>query len=394
MVAAEEAWRILGSWAQPIETERVPLGNLSGRVLAEEIRAETPLPPFSRSLVDGYAVRSEDLPGPLPVCGISAAGRPFSGTLPPGKAVRILTGAMVPEGATQVVMQEEVEPADGAVFVRPSPGSSHIQSKGEDARTGELLLGPGVRIGAGQVALLASLGRSEASVFRRLRLAHLLSGDELAPAGGSLSAGTIYDVNGPMMAALLARSGVDRIVQRWVPDLPEPMERTIGEWIPEVDLLILSGGLGPGETDLVPKVLASLGCTIHFHGVEIRPGKPALFASRGRTLVLGLPGNPGAHLALFWLFVKPLLDALSGAPFAIPWQTGRLRVDLPCRPLLRETFWPVTTAIQEGSVWLEPIPWTGSASVRVLAHAQGFARLRKGRGPFAAKELLSFFSFS
>lgn len=393
MVVAEEAWRILGSRAKPLSSEWAPLRSLSGRVLAEPIRAETDLPPFSRSLVDGYALRAGDLPGPLSVCGVSEAGRPFLGALPPGSAVRILTGAVVPEGADQVVMQEEVEPAGEAVYVRSRSGSSHIQAKGEDAKAGDLLLGSGVRLGAGQVALLASLGRSGASVFRRVRLAHLLSGNELTPAGRPLSAGQIYDVNGPMMAALWARSGADLVTQRWVPDLPEPMERAIGDFLPQVDLLVLSGGVGPGETDLVPKVLASLGCAIHFHGVEIRPGKPFLFASRGETLVLGLPGNPGSHLTVFWLFVKPLLDALSGAPFEVPWQTGRLGVDLSCRPLPRETFWPVTTSIQEGAIWLEPLPWTGSASVMVLAHAQGFARLPKGQGPFAAKTPISFLPF-
>ena len=393
MVEAEEAWRILGSLAKPVASERVPLGALSGRVLAEPIRAEAPLPPFARSLVDGYAFRSEDLPGPLPVCGVSEAGRPFFGKLPSGKAVRILTGAAVPEGATRVVMQEEVELAGGAVLVRSSSGASNIQAEGEDAKAGDLLLASGVRLGAGQVGLLASLGRSGASVFRRLRLAHLFSGDELAPPGSPLSTGKIYDSNGPMMAVLWERSGVDRIAQRWIPDLREPMERAIEEWISRVDLLVLSGGVGPGETDLVPKVLTSLGCTIHFHGVEIRPGKPFLCASRGETLVLGLPGNPGSHLALFWLFVKPLLDALSGAAFSLPWQTGRLAVDLPCRPLLRETFWPVTTAIHEGAIRLQPLPWTGSASVTILARAQGFARRPRGGGPFAAQDRLSFLPF-
>ncbi|MDD4932807.1 MAG: molybdopterin molybdotransferase MoeA [Methylacidiphilaceae bacterium] len=394
MVAAEEAWRILGSLAKPIGSERVPLGDLSGRVLAEEVRAETPLPPFSRSLVDGYAVRAEDLPGPLPVCGSSEAGRPFPETLPPRRAVRILTGAVVPEGATHVVMQEEVERSGEGIRVRSPLASTNIQTRGEDARPGDLLLAPGVRLGAGPISLLASLGKSEALVFRRPRLAHLLSGDELAPAGEPLPAGKIYDVNGPMMAALWDRGGFVMVGQRWVRDVRAEMERAIEEWMSKVDVLVLSGGLGPGEADLVSGALVTLGFAVHFHGVEIRPGKPFLCASRGQTLVLGLPGNPGAHLALFWLFVKPLLDALSGVPFSVPWQTGRLCVDLPCRPLLRETFWPVTVTSEEGAIWLAPLPWTGSASVPVLARAQGFARLPKGRGPFAAKELLAFLPFS
>ncbi|WP_142658976.1 molybdopterin molybdotransferase MoeA [Methylacidimicrobium tartarophylax] len=390
MVTAEEAWRILGSLAKPIGTEQAPLGSLSGRVLAEEVRAESPFPPFSRALVDGYAVRAEDLPGLLVVCGSSEAGRPFSGTLLPKQAVRILTGAVVPEGATHVVRQEEVERSDERIRVGSPLESLNIQTRGEDAKPGDLLLTPGIRLGAGPIGLLASLGKSEALVFRRLRLAHLLSGDELAPAGESLPAGKIYDVNGPMMAALWDRGGWERMGQRWIRDLRVEMERAIEEWMPKADVLVLSGGLGPGEADLVSEALAALGCAVHFHGVEIRPGKPFLCASQGQTLVLGLPGNPGAHLALFWLFVKPLLDALSGMPFAVPWQTGRLSGDLSSGPLPRETFWPVTVASEEGSIWLHPLPWTGSASVPVLARTQGFARLPKGRGRFAAKELLAF----
>lgn len=394
MVTADEGWRVLGSLAKPVGSERVPLRRLYGRVLAEEIRAESPLPPFSRSLVDGYAVRAEDLPGPLPVCGASEAGRPFPGTLPPGSAVRVLTGAVVPEGATHVVMQEYVERAAEGIRVLSPLGPTNIQRSGEDAQPGRLLLSPGNRLGAGQIALLAALGRSEASVFRRVRVAHLLSGDELAPAGELLPAGRIHDVDGPMIAALCEAGGFDLVGQRWVPDEREEMERAVEEWIPEVDVLVLSGGLGPGETDLVPRTLSALGCTIHVQGLAIRPGKPFLCASRETTLVLGLPGNPGAHLALFWLFVKPLLEALCGMPFSIPWQTGRLNVDLAAGPLVRETFWPVRTAIREGGVWLEPLPWTGSASVTTLARAQGFVRLPRGRGAFAAKELLSFLPFA
>ncbi|WP_018290525.1 molybdopterin molybdotransferase MoeA [Verrucomicrobium sp. 3C] len=390
MVTAEEAWRILGTLAKPIGSEPVPLGDLSGRILAESVWAETPLPPFSRALVDGYAVRAEDLPGPLPVCGSSGAGRPFPETLPPGGAVRIMTGGVVPEGVTHVVRQEEVERAGEGIRVRSPLASPNIQTRGEDAKPGDLLLTPGVRLGAGQIALLASLGRSEALVSRRLRAAHLLSGDELAPAGKPLPEGQIYDVNGPMMAALCDRVGVEMVGQQWVPDVRAEMEQAIDAWIAKVDVLLLSGGLGPGEADLVREALAALGCTVHFHGVEIRPGKPFLCASRGKTLVLGLPGNPGAHLVLFWLFVTPLLNALSGLPFSVPWQTGRLGVDLPCGPLPRETFWPVTIGSEDGSIWLHPLPWTGSASVPVLARTQGFARLPKGCRHLAAKELLAF----
>lgn len=393
MVTAEEAWRILGSLAKPTAPERASLHSALGRVLAESIRADTPLPGFSRSLVDGYAVRLEDLPGPLWVCGTSEAGRPFLGKLPPGGAVRILTGARVPEGASYVVMQEEAELVAEGIRVGSPLASRHIQERGEDAMAGDLLLTAGSRIGPGQVALLASLGRSEISVFRRPRLAHLCSGDELASVGSPLPTEKIYDVNGPMMAALWERAGVVLVGQRWVPDVRAQMERAIEEEIRNVDILVLSGGLGPGETDLVREVLSTSGCAVHFHGVEVRPGKPFLCASRGDTLVLGLPGNPGSHLALFWLFVKPLLDALSGAPYTVPWQTGRLRADLPCRPLPRETFWPVTMVIEEGSIWLQPLPWTGSASVTGLARAQGFARLPKGYGPFPAKHLLSFLPF-
>ncbi|MGD9896457.1 MAG: molybdopterin molybdotransferase MoeA [Candidatus Methylacidiphilaceae bacterium] len=390
MVTAEEAWRILESLARPSASERVPLRSAAGRLLAEPIRAETPLPPFSRALVDGYALRAQDLPGPLPVCGSSEAGRPFLGTLPMGCAVRILTGAMVPEGATHVVMQEEAERAGEGIVVRSSLASTLIQGRGEDAKTGDLLLGSGVRIGAGQLALLAGLGKSEVSVFRRIRVAHLLSGDELAPAGKSLAVGKVYDVNGPMMAALWEHNGIDLVGQRWVPDDREPMVQAIEEWMAKADILVLSGGLGPGEADLVREALAALECTIHFHGVRIRPGKPFLCASRGETLILGLPGNPGAHFTLFWLFLKPLCDALCGQSFLVPWQRGRLRTNLPCGPLSRETFWPILTIFDEGSIWLQPLPWSGSASVTTLARMQGLARLSEGHGPFAAKELLSF----
>lgn len=304
--------------------------------------------------------------------------------------MRIFTGAAVPEGATHVVMQEDVDLTSEGIRLHSFPGPSNIQRKGEDAEVGQRLLAPGTRIEAGQLALLASLGKTEVTVSRRVRLSHLLSGDELASAGDPLSAGKVYDVNGPMMAALWKRDGIDLIGQEWVPDVRAQIEERIEEWAPRVDVLVLSGGLGPGKADFVREIVTRPGWTVHFQGVRIRPGKPLLCASRGDTLVFGLPGNPGAHLVLFWLFVKPLLDALSGLPFAIPWETGRLRVDLPCPPLSRETFWPVTTEIEEGSIWLRPLPWTGSASVTILARAQGFARLPCGRGPFAAKEMLSF----
>ena len=302
---------VLGRSAR-LPGERVALGEAAGRVLAEPARSLVDLPPFASSAMDGFALRSADTPGRLPVVVRIAAGSPAARALRPGEAMGIATGGVVPEGADAVVPIERVVATDDSIDVRDPVGQSdNVRPRGGDAREGDVVLEAGTRLGAAQIGALAAAGVPDVVCARRPRVAVLATGSELRAPGEKLEPGEIYEANGAMLEAALRAHGAD--VERLAPVRDdEGAHRDALARALESDVVVSSGGVSVGPHDLVRRVAAELGVEEVFWRVAVKPGKPISFGVRDATLVFGLPGNPVSTLVGFELFVRPALRALEG----------------------------------------------------------------------------------
>lgn len=301
----------------PLEPETVPLEQAVGRTLAGDVRSELSLPPFANSAMDGFAVRAADTtaaPVTLAVCGEARAGSPFAGRLETGSAVRISTGAPLPDGADAVVRVEETEAGDATVHIRATvtPGTD-VRPAGDDVADGELVVAAGTRIGAGEIAMLAAVGTVAVDVRRRPRVAIAGTGDELVPPGDPLGPGQIHDSNVPMLAALCTEAGAEVVARHArVPDSADATRAALGASCATADLVLVSGGVSVGPHDHVRPALAALDAREVFWRLALRPGHPTWFGTVDGTPVLALPGNPASAFVIFSLLGAPALAALGG----------------------------------------------------------------------------------
>jgi molybdopterin molybdotransferase len=312
MISVEEAAATILAHTAPLGTERVPARVADGRVLAREVRAGYPMPPFDASTVDGYAVRADDPSPRRRVLAIVTAGRPVDVAVEPGTAVRIMTGAPVPPGADAVIMQEFTHEADGYVILERSVRrGENINPRGQDIAEGQVVLTPGTALGPAEVGLLATLGIREVEVYRRLRVAVLSTGDELVEADQDAPYGAIRDSNRPSLMAAVREAGGEPISLGIAPDDEALQRRLVRQGIEEADVLVTSGGVSVGTRDLIKPLLEEIG-TVYFGQVALKPGKPLTFAKVGDKAAFGLPGNPVSSLVSFELFVRPALRKLQG----------------------------------------------------------------------------------
>ncbi len=318
MIDVDEARTRVLSVLAPLPPRRLSLVDAHGCVLAEDVVAAEPFPPFHTSAMDGYAVRADDLttasaahPVRLEVLGDLPAGRVCEHELSPGQAVRIMTGAPVPEGADAVVMVERTRCVDQGVELsaRVSPGEN-IRRRGEDIQAGQVVLARGARIGAGAIGLLAGIGRPEVAAIPKPVVAILSTGDELVEPDQPLEPGKIRNSNSHCIAALVREAGATPlqlgVARDQIADLRAKLERAM-----EADVIVTSGGVSVGDYDLVKAVLLDMGDVIAWK-VRQRPGKPMVFGVLGGKPMFGLPGNPGAVLVSFENFVRPAIGRLSG----------------------------------------------------------------------------------
>ena len=346
--------------ARPLPTERLAIGAAHGRVLAEHVRSLVDLPPFASSSMDGFAVRSSDLPGTLKIVGRIAAGRPESRDVRSGEAIEISTGGVVPEGADAVIPIERVVVTGGEVEVPAQhPSGDNIRSLGGDVRAGATVLEQGARLTPARLGALAACGIVDVAVHRVPRVAIAVTGTELRPSGTPLERGQIYESNGIMLESLALATGalVDRLA---VAEDTERAHRSVLETALTADIVLTSGGVSVGPHDLVRRVEAELGVKEVFWGVAMRPGKPIAFGIRGATLVFGLPGNPVSSLVGFLLFVRPALLAVQGDPDpAPPFLPGILSAPARQRPE-RDDF--VRARLVRGADCIHVMPTDGQES--------------------------------
>jgi molybdopterin molybdotransferase len=338
-IPLEDAQARLLALAEPLPVEHVDVAGALGRYLAEPLYARRTQPAFDLSAMDGYAMAVDDLAGPWRIAGESAAGHPSDVAAAPGVAIRISTGAIVPAGAGAVILQEDLK-RDGERLEltgqAPSPPHKHIRCKGMDFNQGEEVLAAGARIGPTQLALAIAAGYRHLGVRRLPHLAILDSGDELAPDCENCPPHQIPASNGAMLAALA--TSVPCRVERLGP-VPDDLD-ALGEAFKAAataDIIVTSGGASVGDHDLIRPALEGWGAQIDFWRIAIKPGKPLLVARKGRQIVLGLPGNPVSSHVTAFLFLLPLLRALSGASVALPRPVGaRIGAPLPATGSRRE----------------------------------------------------------
>lgn len=396
MIPFDEARDRVLSAASPLAPVSVSLPEAAGRVLREELEADLDVPPFDTTAMDGWAVRSAELRGasgssPVTrtVAGGIGAGSVPRGPLPAGSALKVMTGAPLPRGADAVVPVEKAreEPGGGAVaLLEEVERGSHVRSRGEVIRAGRRLLSAGRTLTPADLVLAVSAGRESLLVGPRPRAAVLVTGDEIVPAGSRPGPGRIRNTNAPLLLASLARAGAEGSDLGTCRDDAALLHERLGQALEAgPDLLLTTGGVSAGDYDLVAEVLSALGCQALFHGVAMRPGKPVLFARRGRTLVFGLPGNPVSTAAAFDLLVLPALRSLAGArpPFPPPVDA---RLAAPARnPGARLAFLPGRVSFAGGRASAEPIPTRGSHDVAAHAAANAYLVLPP-RSSFAAGE--------
>jgi molybdopterin molybdotransferase len=313
LIDADEAAALVLEHTPLMGVEQVALVDATGRVLAEDLVAGAPLPPFPSSAVDGYAVRAADAGKMLRVLGESAAGRPFDGEVEAGTAARILTGGVVPEGADCVVMVEDVSMTGDTVTV---PGSLHAGTNfhkvGADLAMGDVILRAGMQLGAAEIGIAGATGRARLPVRRRPRVALMSTGDELVEVGKTPGKGQIPDSNRWALAAALREAGAEVTVLGIAPDEAGALRRFVDQALGDADALVTSGGVSVGTHDLVKPLLETLG-TVHVGRVKLKPGKPFTFATLdGGKVAFGLPGFPVSSLVTFEVFVRPALRKMQG----------------------------------------------------------------------------------
>ena len=365
-----------------LEPEVVPLADAHGRVLRQAITASSDLPAFDCSAMDGYALDAADSDARFRVVAEIQPGSGLAARLKPGECARIFTGAPVPSGATQVIIQEHVKREGDWIVPQSRDARTWIRKRGEEARAGDALLAAGERLRAGGVSLLAQLGVTQPLVSRKPRALHFTTGNELVDPSETPATGQIRDSNSALIAGLLAENGAALVKQGRCSDSLDELVNAISvsptsEW----DLLFISGGASAGAYDFGARALERLGFVIHFRKINIRPGKPLVFGTRGAQSAFVIPGNPLAHFVTFQTVIRFAIERMEGA--ASPWKLFQIELaeGIPAMPDARETWWPAIVKTDDGTLRALPLSWQSSGDLRVLPAANALLRIEPGAAP-------------
>jgi len=400
----DEALAILKERVSPVVSpEAVPLGDAHGRILAAPITAPRNIPLNDNAAVDGYAFRHADhdpAGGFFRLQGLVAAGHPSEELLAPWAAARIFTGAVMPPGADTVAMQEDCEThsQDGQDFVIVPAGlkrGANRRLAGEDVREGSELLSPGTRLRPQDVAAIASTGAPEVSVYRRLKIALLSTGDEIRRPGSPLTEGQVYDSNHYLLKALCETAGVEIVDLGVLADDADGISAALRDAAGRFDAILTTGGASRGEEDHLLSTLDALGSR-HMWQLAIKPGRPMMFGQIGDCVVLGLPGNPVAAMVCFLLYVRPVLSVLGGGGFTEP-QKFEVPADFHVsgkKQDRREFYRGILATDGDGRTVARKYGRDGSGLITSLREADGLIEIPENSTAIAVGEAVTFLPFS
>jgi len=385
LLSVTNAVRAIFEHLPPPRATTVPLAESLGLVLVEEVRCDMDMPPFSKAMMDGYAVRAadtEDAPVTLKVVTTIHAGKVPRRGIAMGQAARIMTGAPIPDGADAVVMVEKTEAVgdDEVRVLEAVPAKKDVVAQGEDAWNGITVLSPGRRIRSAEVGVLAAVGKTQVRVYAPPRVAVLTTGDEVVPPARTPGPGQIRNSNSAALMARLTRDLAHPEDLGILPDEVDLMRAALRASLGSFDVVLLTGGVSMGEKDLVGRALTAEGFHQVFHRINLKPGKPALFGTSKGSLVFGLPGNPVSVSVTYEILVRPLLRYLLGfAPVHRPRVTAKLVSPAP-KAIPREQFIPAQLIETPSGFTVKTVSWHGSADLFGFAAANCLLRIPAG-GP-------------
>ena len=389
MVPFDEAMAIVRGIAARMSTgsESLPVAGALGRLCAEDQLSRLDMPPFDKSAMDGYAIPDAEPLELYEVLGpVVQAGTVPSRPLSPAQAVKVMTGAPVPDGAARVIRVEDTRDGDGVVTILASSKGNNICAHGEDVRVGDVILGAGVRLGPIEIANLIACGITTVRVAARVRMAVISTGDEIVNSPEQIGPGKIMNSNGPMLEALGAKFAFDVVSVAVAPDTLDETIACISTALSAADIVVLSGGVSVGDYDFVGEALAALGLTVHFTSVAVKPGRPLTFASAPPKAVFALPGNPVSVYLMFHVFVLHAAELMAGLD-----RTRRIAIRLACdhhrRKVDRVECVPCRLT-DAGTV--EPVGYHGSGHLLAMTRADGFFLMPRGVKALAAGDLVTF----
>ena len=375
MISLAEARRIIAGSIFPRPAVRMPLAAAQGHILTEAVTADVCYPAGDLSRMDGYVVRADAEPGSFRLVGEIAAGAPADQALQPGECCRIFTGALLPPGGGRVLMQEEAERHGDMVLVANFGSSLFVRIEGSEAVPGQVVLQAGIRLGAAELAVLAQVGVTQPWVVPMPRVHHLATGGELVDPSEVPGPGCIRDTNSTLLRALLGVAGVTGFSTSRVAD-------DAAHWATAAEsgaeLLVLSGGASAGDFDFGAQTLRKLGYTIHFDRVNLRPGKPLTFATRGNQAAFVVPGNPVSHFVCYHTAIALAVDTAAGRRQTWPavWLELEDGPDLQADP--RETWWPALAGVRDGFLTVRPLSWSSSGNSFSLAGCNALVLVNAG----------------
>lgn len=388
-MSVTQARQYIQQFLSPVqETEIIAIKHAFGRTLAAPIISEINVPGHHNSAMDGFAFRHADAAQPLKIAGTAFAGNPFTGSLPAGGCIKIMTGAVIPAGADTVVMQEHTATqGDMVTLTKAPPVGANIRLAGEDIAIGQTVLSRGHQIQPADMGLLASLGIAEIQVFRRLKVAFFSTGDELVSVGKPLQTGQIYDSNRYSLWGMLQALGADMHDLGNVADDPEALEKTLLSAAAEHDVVITSGGVSVGEADFMKQLLAKHGQVL-FWKINMKPGRPLAYGKIGSSHYFGLPGNPVSTMVTFYQFVQEALKHLMGSSGT---PTPAFKVE--CVTTIKKA--PGRTEFQRGILFKDGADWKvkttgeqGSGILSSMSQANCFIVLDEPSGTLEAGTLV------